>query len=94
MIIIVLDRVSPSLRGELTRWLLELKTGMFVGRVSAVVRERLWDRACRGMGGGGGILVHAADNEQGFAVHYSGIPAREVRDFDGLQLVQVPLKQL
>ena len=40
--IMIPERVPQSLRGELTRWLLELKAGVFVGRVSAMVRERLW----------------------------------------------------
>ena len=44
--VMLLERVSPGLRGELTRWLLELKAGVFVGRVSAMVRERLWATAC------------------------------------------------
>ena len=91
MVIILLERVSPSLRGELTRWLLELKDGVFVGRISAMVRERLWARVCRGMGNGGGILVHNADNEQGFEVRFSGTPLRVLRDFEGIQLVQQPL---
>ena len=90
MTIIVLERVSPSLRGELTRWLLELKAGVFVGRVSAVVRERLWERVATGMAGGGGVLVHTADNEQGYIVRFVGSTGRDMRDFDGLQLVQQP----
>ncbi|MBA3516457.1 MAG: type I-E CRISPR-associated endoribonuclease Cas2, partial [Rhizobiales bacterium] len=31
MVVMMLERVSPSLRGELTRWLIEPKTGVFVG---------------------------------------------------------------
>lgn len=88
MVIILLERVTPSLRGELTRWLLELKAGVFVGRVSAMVRERLWRRVCGRMANGGGILVHSADNEQGFEVRFHGNPSRTVRDFEGIQLVQ------
>ena len=88
MVIILLERVIPSLRGELTRWLLELKAGVFVGKVSAMVRERLWRRVCSRMANGGGILVHSADNEQGFEVRFHGNPSRTIRDFEGIQLVQ------
>ncbi len=88
MVIILLERVTPSLRGELTRWLLELKAGVFVGKVSAMVRERLWHRVCSRMANGGGILVHSADNEQGFEVRFHGNPSRTIRDFEGIQLVQ------
>ena len=55
-----------------------------------MVRERLWARACKGMGDGGGILVYTADNEQGFEVRFWGTPGRWVRDFEGIQLVEVP----
>ena len=44
MIVMVLERVTPSLRGELTRWLIQPKTGVFVGRVSARVRDLLWEK--------------------------------------------------
>ena len=94
MVVMLLERVSPGLRGELTRCLLELKAGVFVGRVSAMVREPLWARACKAMGEGGGILMHSADNEQGFELRFWGTPSRRVRDFEGLQLVQVPRERL
>ena len=90
MVVIVLERVPPSLRGELTRWMLELRPGVFVGRVSAMVRDRLWEMVCRGMKGGAGLLVHNADNEQGFAIRFWGETSRSVVDFEGLQLIRVP----
>ena len=90
MVVMMLERVTPSLRGELTRWLLEPRTGVFVGNVSALVRDRLWERVCRKMGEGGGILVHNTDNEQGYAMRLWGTPNREVVDFEGLSLVRVP----
>jgi CRISPR-associated protein Cas2 len=86
----VLERVPTSLRGELTRWLLEPKTGVFVGKVSAMVRDRLWDRVCRGMKGGAGILIHSSDTEQGFAMRFCGDASRHVVDFEGLALVRIP----
>lgn len=43
MVVLVLERVPVSLRGELTRWLLEVRAGVFVGDVSAMVREKLWE---------------------------------------------------
>lgn len=86
----VLERVPPGLRGELTRWLLELRAGVFVGTVSALVRDRLWELACQKMGGGAGVLVYHAATEQGFAVRYWGDTSRVIEDFDGLQLVRIP----
>ena len=88
MVVILLERVPVSLRGELTRWLLEPKPGVFVGKVSAMVRDRLWERVCAGAKGGGGIMVYPADTEQGFAIRFCGETARAIVDFDGLALVQ------
>lgn len=90
MVVIILERVPTSLRGELTRWLLEPHTGVFVGRVSALVRDKLWEKACQSMQGGAGMLIHNADNEQGFAVRFWGSTNRWVLDFEGLALIRAP----
>jgi len=92
MTVIFLERVSASLRGELTRWLLEPKTGVFVGRISAAVRERLWTKVCDAAGSGGAILLHHAATEQGFVLHVNGGSSRLVRDFEGLQLITTPAR--
>ena len=90
MVIILLERVPVSVRGELTRWMLEPRTGVFVGKVSAMVRDRLWERVCSGMRGGAGMLLYTTDNEQGFAIRFWGSTSRSVVDFDGLTLVSIP----
>ena len=90
MMLLVLERVPESLRGELTRWLLEPRTGVIVGTVSAEVRGRLWEKACKGRKAGAGLMIHAADREQGFALAVCGEPNREVVDFDGLSLIRIP----
>ncbi len=86
MIVLVLERVPPGVRGELTRWLLEPKAGIFVGKVSALVRDKLWERACANAEGGGVMLIHPADTEQGFAIRFWGKTSRTALDFDGLFL--------
>lgn len=44
MIVITLTDCPKSLRGDLSKWLLEINTGVFVGKVSARVRDNLWKR--------------------------------------------------
>jgi CRISPR-associated protein Cas2 len=88
--VLVLERVSVSLRGELTRWLLEARAGVFVGTISASVRDKLWESACSSMAGGAGMLIHNAANEQGFSVRFWGATNRWVVDYEGLTLVRVP----
>lgn len=90
MVILILERVSPGLRGELSRWFLEPKAGVFVGRVSALVRDRLWERACGQAGEGGCLLIHSSPGEQGYQIRTWGRTARTVEDFEGLFLVRTP----
>ena len=90
MVVIILERVPESLRGELSRWLLETKAGVFVGTVTAAVRERLWEWVCGAMGGGSGMLIFNARNEQGFEIRFWGATRRSVLDWEGLKLISVP----
>lgn len=91
MVVMVLESVPASVRGELTRWMLELRAGVFVGNISASVRDLLWKTVCGKMRNGAGILVYNAANEQGFAIKFWGTTSRSVEDFDGLALIRCPL---
>lgn len=64
MIVVVLTACPVGLRGDLTRWLLEIAPGVFVGHVTARVRERLWERIVELVKGGRAIMVYSARNEQ------------------------------
>ena len=88
MIVMVLEKVPASLRGELTRWLLEPKTGVFVGNVSAMVRDRLWEKCIKQRGGGGVIQIWSTNTEQRFAIRTWGDTQRQLVEFDGLWLVR------
>ena len=88
MTVLALERTPKSLRGHLTRWLLEPQAGVFVGTVSAEVRDRLWEMVCRGRRSGAGVLISSADTEQGFAIRICGDRERVVADFDGLMLIR------
>lgn len=89
MVVLILERVPSGLRGELTRWFLEPKAGVFVGRVSAMVRDKLWEKSCAQARGGGCVMIYSSDNEQGFRMRSWGRTARLVEDFEGLFLVRV-----
>jgi CRISPR-associated protein Cas2 len=86
----ILERVPVSLRGELSRWLLEPRAGVFVGSIKSTVRTKLWERVCIGMKGGAGVVLYQANNEQGFAIEFWGATDRSVIDCDGLKLIQIP----
>jgi CRISPR-associated protein Cas2 len=90
MVVIILERVPVSVRGELTRWMLEPKTGVFVGTLSALVRDKLWEKVCSSVGVRGAILVHSSDTEQGYSIRLWGSPDRAVVDLEGLHLIRIP----
>jgi CRISPR-associated protein Cas2 len=71
MTVIVVAACPVGLRGHLTRWLLEISAGVFVGKVSSRVRDLLWIRVVDMVKSGRAIMVYAANNEQGlnFKVH-------------------------
>lgn len=89
MIVVVLTAVPPGLRGVLTRWLFEIAPGVFVGKVSARVRELLWGRIVEGIGRGRAILVQSQRNEQGLGFRVHGHDW-EPTDFEGISLMLRP----
>jgi len=93
MVVMILEKVPASLRGELTRWLIEPHTGIFVGHVNAMVRDRLWDKCCKAKRAGGVVQIWSTNTEQRFKMRMAGATKRTVVDFDGLQLIRVPHSQ-
>ena len=90
MILMILEKVPASVRGELTRWLLEIKTGVFVGHVSARVRDKLWERCIKAKRTGGVTQIWSTNTEQRFAMRMAGDTTREIVDYEGLQLIRIP----
>lgn len=90
MMVLIVERAPVGLRGELSRWLLEPKSGVFVGRVSALVREKLWARVIAKRKGGdlGALLIYHSANEQGYKLRAWGATSRQIADYDGLELVR------
>lgn len=88
MTVLILESVPPSLRGQLSRWFIEIKPGVFVGSVSALVRDLLWKMCCRKASTGSCLMVYARRSEQGFSIMTHGEPSRKVVDIEGLILVR------
>ena len=89
MITLVLTKVPPGLRGHLTKWLMEVAAGVFVGHTSSRVRDELWDITCHGLQGGQAIMIYSARNEQGFEIRNSGHRWQPV-DLDGFIALRRP----
>ena len=82
----------PRLRGDLSKWLCEINTGVYVGNVSSRVRDALWDRVCQNLKNGQATLVFTTAGEQrmDFRTHNT---TWEAVDFDGIKLMRRPLPQ-
>lgn len=89
MIVITLTDCPSALRGDLTKWLQEINTGVYVGKTSARVRDMLWKRVTENVKSGRATMVYRTNNEQrmDFRVHNT---VWEPIDFDGLKLMLRP----
>lgn len=93
MIVLSMTSCPPALRGDLTKWMQEIDVGVYVGRLSARVRDELWIRVQDNIKDGRAIMVYTANNEQGldFMVHNTDwIPV----DLDGLKVVLRPAQPI
>ncbi len=89
MIALILTAAPGGLRGELTRWLMEVAPGVFVGHVSARIREELWTMVTEHIGQGRALLVQPARNEQHLVLRTHGHDWKPT-DFEGLALMVRP----
>ena len=90
MIVLCVMNCPPGLRGDLSKWLNEVNTGVYVGRLNARVREELWNRVCSNIKSGQATMVYSTNNEQGFAFlthNTTWIPV----DYEGITLMKKPL---
>ncbi len=88
--VIILERVPIAVRGELSRWLIEPHPGVFVGHVSAMVRDRLWSKCCSSRQAGGAVQIWSTNTEQRFKIRMCGDTKRSIVSLEGMQLIKVP----
>lgn len=90
MIVICVTNCPPGLRGDLSKWLSEVNTGVYIGKLSARVRDELWHRVCDSIRSGQATMVYSTNNEQGyqFMTHNTTWVAT---DYEGITLMKKPL---
>lgn len=89
--VITLVNAPAALRGDLTKWMQEIATGVYVGNFNQRVREEIWLRVCCNIKNGEATISYATPNEIGyeFKTHCS---SRCVIHLDGLPLVKIPMQ--
>jgi CRISPR-associated protein Cas2 len=87
MLVIVTEAIPDRLRGYLSRWLLEVRAGVFIGDYSCKVRETLKDTIQKNLETGNVVIAWSINNESGFDFETFGENRRIPVQYDGLKLV-------
>ena len=87
MLVIVTEAIPDRLRGYLSRWMLEVRAGVFIGKYSVRVREMLEKTIRKNIETGNVVIAWSANNESGFDFDTIGENRRIPIVFDGLKLV-------
>jgi CRISPR-associated protein Cas2 len=94
MLVIVVENVPPRLRGRLAVWLLEVRAGVYVGKVSRRVREMIWQQVEIGIEEGNAVMAWSTNDESGFDFMTLGPNRRIPLELDGVKLVSfLPLEK-
>jgi CRISPR-associated protein Cas2 len=87
MLVTVVENAPPRLRGRLAIWLLEVRAGVYVGKVSRRVREMIWEQIEKGIEDGNAVMVWSTNTESGFDFMTLGANRRIPVEMDGVKLV-------
>jgi len=90
--VMILENTPASLKGELSRWLIEPKSGVFLGNPSARVRDKLWEKALSKCRAGGVLQIWGSRCPQGYLWRSSGDLSRDMVDLEGIALVRMQKK--
>ncbi|WP_220728754.1 type I-E CRISPR-associated endoribonuclease Cas2e [Apilactobacillus xinyiensis] len=89
MTVVTLTKVPPSLRGDLTKWMQEIATGVYVGNVNSRVRDKLWSRITENVKQGQATISYHTNTELGYNCE-TYHTYRNIIDCEGIPLVQIP----
>lgn len=87
MLVIVVENAPARLRGRLALWLLEVRAGVYVGKVSRRVREMIWDTIEKGIDEGNVVMAWTTNTESGFDFMTLGPNRRIPKEMEGIKLV-------
>jgi len=87
LMVVATENVPPRLRGRLALWLIEVRSGVYVGNYSVKVREMIWDHVEEGIEGGNAVMVWADPGDAGYDFRTIGENRRIPKDMDGVRLI-------
>lgn len=87
MLVIVIENVPARLRGRLSLWLLEVRTGVYIGDYSIKVREMIIQNIKEGLEEGNAVIIWNYPNEIGFDFLTLGKNRRIPKEMDGVKII-------
>lgn len=89
MVVVQVENAPDKLRGTLTAWFLQPRAGLYVGTLSARMRDQIW-MMITGIRDDlfSAVMVFPKNNEQGFSMRTAGKNRRRVIEMDGIELVE------
>ena len=85
--VIHVQNAPPHTHGVLSRWMLHLAPGLYVGTLNKRVREQVWTELKEIIEPGRAALVYPANNEQRYTIETYGTGRYEPIDMEGITLV-------
>lgn len=89
MIVLVLTACPVGLRGHLTRWLMEVSPGVFVGRLNPRLRDHVWELVTEEVRGSALLVFQDRSTEQGFGFR-TNENEWQPHDVEGATLIMRP----
>ena len=89
MVIISVEHAKPKIEGYLTRHMLKIRPGIFVGRLSKTRRDCLWEHIIDEQPDIDSVMCYDIANKT-ISIQTHGNPTRKVVDVDGIQLLAYP----
>jgi CRISPR-associated protein Cas2 len=85
--VVHIEAAPDHLRGYLSRFLQEVRTGLYVGVATSTVLDELWDRVREAAKVGTATIVLSDPNlETGFDIRLHRVATHRIVDMDGIRL--------
>lgn len=88
MVVLAVENMPDGDRGEITKWLIEAKAGVFVGNVNSLIRDIIWEKVEQNKNlETSALMIYTDNSEQGYSMKMTGNPRRYIVDFEGLTFI-------
>src|SRR5437899_327940 len=89
MLVMILEKLPRKWRGALSRSLIEVRPGIFLGNPSQRVRDELWRQITERPPRGYVLQLWSSRQPQGYEYRQYGDSKRMLSDFEGLGLATI-----